>query len=351
MTSIEVSGLRFGYGPTAVLDGLDFRADAGDLVAVIGASGCGKTTLLRLIAGLERPAAGTVTLDGTVVDGPGVHVQPHRRNVGLVPQEGALFPHLDVAANIGFGLHRRDPGRQARIGELLELAGLEGLGHRLPRELSGGQQQRVALARSLAPRPRVVLLDEPFGSLDAQTRVAVRTEVAQMLSQEKTTGVLVTHDRAEALTLAERVAVMVRGRVVQDGRPFDVYDNPTDHEVARLLGPATFLPGVAVGPHLVRTALGEHEVRSVAPGATGSGPVTVLLRPEQVVPSATGVPARVRTVDFTGAGVDVGLDLEDGSRLDAWVTRLRPHVGDSLTVGVSGGVHVLPTLPTRPAVR
>ncbi|WP_110182791.1 ABC transporter ATP-binding protein [Nocardioides solisilvae] len=345
MSSIEVSGLRFGYGSTAVLDGLDFHAEAGDLVAVIGASGCGKTTLLRLVAGLERPDAGIVTLDGVVVDAPGVHVQPHLRRVGLVPQEGALFPHLDVAANIGFGLPRRGPERRARIEELLELAGLQGLGGRMPRELSGGQQQRVALARSLAPRPRVVLLDEPFGPLDAQTRVAVRTEVSEMLRQEKTTGVLVTHDRAEALTMADQVAVMVDGRVLQHGRPFDVYDAPVDHRAARLLGPGTFLPGEPSGPHRVRTALGDLEVRSVAPGATTAGEVTALVRPEQVVPDPDGVAALVRTVDFTGAGVSVGLELPDGRQLRAWVTRVRPHAGETLTVTVRGGVHLVPAPP------
>lgn len=341
MTSIRVSGLHFGYGRAWVLDGVDLDVASGDLLTVIGASGCGKSTMLRLVAGFERPAAGTIHLDDTLVAGPGVHVPPDRRHVGIVPQEGALFPHLTVADNIGFGLARRDPERPARVAQLVALAGLAGLEGRYPRELSGGQQQRVALARALAPRPRVVLLDEPFASLDAQSRVDVRAQVAQMLRQESVTGILVTHDRAEALTMADRVAVMAAGRVAQTGKPFVLYDAPAAVEIARLLGPGSFLPVIEREADHVVTVLGRHPVRSTSDLLGPDTPALALVRPEQVALSPTGVRTTVRAVDFVGAGVQVLLDLPDGQVLEAWVSRVRPHVGDTLSVVVNDGVHLL----------
>lgn len=340
MTGIKISHLRFGYHRTWVLDGVDLEVASGDLLAVIGASGCGKSTLLRLVAGFEQPGSGTIHLDDTLVAGPGMHVPPDRRHVGVVPQEGALFPHLTVADNIGFGLPRRAPGRAERVAELVALAELTGLEGRYPRELSGGQQQRVALARALAPRPGVVLLDEPFASLDAQTRLNVRGQVAQMLRREGATGVLVTHDRGEALTMADQVAVMVRGRITQVGKPFDLYDTPAHPEVARLLGPASFLPVLSRTPEHVTTALGRHPVRSSSVGAREKA-VLALVRPEQVAVSEGGVRTTVRAVDFVGAGVQLLLELPDGQLVEASMSRVRPHVGDTLTVTVDDGVHLL----------
>lgn len=348
MTSIRISGLHFDYGQGPVLAGVDLDVTGGDLLAVIGASGCGKSTMLRLVAGFERPTAGTVHLGETLVAGPGVHVPPDRRHVGIVPQEGALFPHLTVADNIGFGLARRAPGRAERVAELVALAGLVGLEGRYPRELSGGQQQRVALARALAPRPQVVLLDEPFASLDVQTRVDVRVQVAQMLRREGATGVLVTHDRAEALTMADRVAVMLAGQVAQVGEPFDLYDAPALPEVARLLGPGSFLPVLEREADHVTTVLGRHPVRSTSPLLDPDSPTLALVRPEQVALSPSGVRTTVRAVDFVGAGVQVLLDLPDGTVLDAWVSRVRPHVGDTLDIAVNDGVHLLGDSPSPP---
>ncbi|WP_319804432.1 ABC transporter ATP-binding protein [Nocardioides malaquae] len=342
MTGIAISQLRFGYHRSWVLDGVDLEVASGDLLAVIGASGCGKSTLLRLMAGFERPAEGTIHLGDTLVAGPGTHVSPDRRQVGIVPQEGALFPHLTVAENIAFGLPRRAPDRRARVAELVALADLVGLEQRMPRELSGGQQQRVALARALAPRPGVVLLDEPFASLDAQTRVNVRAQVAQMLRREGATGVLVTHDRGEALTMADRVAVMVGGRITQVGEPFALYDAPANREVARLLGPASFVPVLERGSGHVTTVLGGHPERSAGPGVDDAAGAVALVRPEQVVVADSGVRTTVRAVDFVGAGVQLLLELPDGQVVEASVSRVRPHVGDTLTVAVDDGVHLLP---------
>ncbi len=275
MTSVEVRGLSFGYDVEPVLRDVDVCTPDGTLLAVVGSSGCGKTTLLRVLAGFERPWAGEVRLGGEVVVGPGVDVALHRRRVGIVPQEGALFPHLSVADNVGFALARRDPGRAARVAELLVLAGLQGLGDRYPRELFGGQQQRVALARALAPRPRVVLLDEPFAALDPATRRGVRVAVREVLAEEGATAVLVTHDREEALSMADRVAVLDAGRVLQVGGPTEVYDAPVDAVVAALLGEVNLLP---VDAPLVLSGGAGH----------GSGGGRAVVRPEQVAVAPDG---------------------------------------------------------------
>ena len=214
--ALRCDGLSKAFGDAAAVDDASFHVTAGTVLALLGPSGCGKTTTLRLIAGLDRPDAGTIVLGGSEVQGPDVSVPPERRRVGLVFQDYALFPHLDVRANVGFGLSRRN-GRAARVAETLELVGLSALASRMPHELSGGQQQRVALARALAPNPRVVLLDEPFSNLDAALRNDLRNDVRRVLRESGTTAVFVTHDQEEALSLADQVAVMIDGRVLQVG--------------------------------------------------------------------------------------------------------------------------------------
>ena len=240
MTDLAVVGLDKAFGDHPVLTGVDLHVPAGSLTAILGPSGSGKTTLLRVLAGFERADAGTVTIGSRVVDGPGVQVAPERRRIGYVPQEGSLFPHLTVAANVGFGLprrHRRGP----LIAELLEAVGLSGLGSRYPHQLSGGQQQRVALARALAIQPKIVLLDEPFASLDAHLRASIRADVQQLLRDRGTTAVLVTHDQDEALSTADLVAVLRDGRIAQCGTPLDLYARPADAEIARFIGDANLL--------------------------------------------------------------------------------------------------------------
>ena len=324
MTAIDVRGLQFSYGSAPVLDHLDLEVPDATLVAVIGPSGCGKTTLLRVLAGFERPGAGTVEIGGEAVAGPGLHVPPHRRRVGIVPQEGALFPHLDVADNIGFALARRSPDRAARVAELVELAGLAGLEHRYPRELSGGQQQRVALARALAPRPRVVLLDEPFAALDAGTRRSVRASVRDVLAAAGATAVLVTHDRDEALSMADLVAVLVEGRVRQVAAPHDVYDRPVDRTVAALLGEVNLVPS------------GSPLVSHLALGAD----LDVVVRPEQLRATEPGaVAGRVISAEFAGSVTRVVVALDDRTELVASLTDARPRTGDRIGLTVSGQVH------------
>ena len=308
MTALSVSGVHKAYGETEVLRGVDLRVPHGGLTAILGPSGCGKTTLLRLIAGFADPDAGSIVFGDEVVVGDGVSVPPQRRRVGYVPQEGALFPHLSVTDNITFGLPRRDRRGRRRVGELLDLVGLAGvLAGRYPHELSGGQQQRVALARALAPRPAVVLLDEPFAALDAALREGTRRAVAAALRAADATAVLVTHDQSEALSLADEVGVMRDGLLVQLDSPSTVYSRPADTGVAAFVGDAVLISAVINGKHAT-CALGTVEVVGTCP----PGPATVLLRPEQLrigPVGADGTPARVREIAYYGHDATVRLDL------------------------------------------
>ena len=313
-TAIVVcNGLRRTYGGLAAVEDLDLEVRRGELLAVLGPSGCGKTTLLRLIAGFERPDSGSITLDGTVVVGPATFLPPEHRRVGIVVQDHALFPHLTVAGNVAYGL-RRDPERQARVAEVLAMVGLEGIGGRYPAELSGGQQQRVAIARALAPKPGVILLDEPFANLDAALRARIRFEVRAILEAAGATAVLVTHDQEEALSLADRVAVVDRGRVAQVGTPDEVYRRPASPFVARFVGDADLLPGASDGK-AVTTPLGRLAVEGPAPAA---GPALAVIRPENLrLVADPGGPATVSLVTYYGHDQLVQVALGGGTVLRA----------------------------------
>jgi len=284
MRQLAVTDLHKAFGRHPVLTGLNLEVSAGSFTAILGPSGSGKTTLLRLLAGFERPDAGTITIGERVVDGPGSHVPPERRKIGYVPQEGALFPHLTVQKNVGFGLPARER-RGMRTAELLDAVGLSGMGSRYPHQLSGGQQQRVALARALAIRPEVVLLDEPFTSLDAHMRASVRADVHRICRAAGTTAVLVTHDQDEALSMADRIAVLRDGRIVQYTAPQSLYSRPADPALARFVGDANLLDGELCDPAatgMVATALGLLPLEPDSMSAEGSSEVTVLIRPEQL---------------------------------------------------------------------
>nr|WP_202884936.1 ABC transporter ATP-binding protein [Actinopolymorpha cephalotaxi] len=330
------------------MHGIDLEVAAGTTTAVLGPSGCGKTTLLRVVAGFMRPDSGEVRVGDHVVAGPGVWVAPEKRGLGYVAQEGNLFPHLDVAANISYGLPRRERRTRAGVGDLLELVGLSGdLARRRPDQLSGGQQQRVALARALARRPSIVLLDEPFSALDPELRMATREAVAAALAHERATVVLVTHDRAEALSFADQVAIMHDGRLTQVGPPADVYRAPLDRRSAVSLGEACFLPGV-LDNGVVTCALGALPV----PDAAGSGPCEVLLRPEQLrlgEPDASGRVAEVTRTVFYGHDALVVLRLDDPLEDSAGPVEVSarvlgdeaPPVGSRVSVRVVGAPHVV----------
>nr|WP_221473539.1 ABC transporter ATP-binding protein [Planomonospora venezuelensis] len=321
--------------------GASLTVGEGDLAAVLGPSGCGKTTLLRIVAGFEGLDAGSVRIGDREVAG----LPPEKRRVGIVPQEAALFPHLSVARNVGFGLPRGAAGRAARIEECLELVGLAGYGERMPHQISGGQQQRVALARALAPRPGVVLLDEPFNALDRSLRVSVRDEVRAALKRAGATAVLVTHDQEEALSMADTVAVMREGRIVQEGTPAAVYAAPRDLGVATFVGEAVVLAasgggnggGGGGGGGTVSCELGSLPRRS----GGGSGPGRVALRPEQFVLGAPGEGAGgvVERVEFFGHDAAVTVALESGTVIRARTRGDVPHrPGDRVGVTVEGPV-------------
>ncbi len=341
MTSLELRGVTKFYGTTKVLTGIDLDVSAGSITTVLGPSGCGKTTLLRLIAGFTRPDSGTISFGKQQVVSSTAFVSPQRRNVGYVAQEGALFPHLNVAANITFGLSRQERRAKSRVEELLALVDLDtALAKRFPHELSGGQQQRVALARALAPKPSIVLLDEPFASLDASLRVGTGKAVVNALRQAGATAVMVTHDQDEALSLADQVAVMREGSLVQVGSPRAVYGQPVDTRVGEFVGEAVILPAT-ISNGFATTTLG----RLAVSGDHGDGAASVLIRPEQLQLNelgASGVAARVTEVSYFGHDAAVYLELADtGQPVVARVTGVKaPALNVTVGVAVDGPVLV-----------
>jgi iron(III) transport system ATP-binding protein len=354
MMALEAVGVWKSYGAVPVLRGVSLSVRPGALTAILGASGAGKTTLLRVVAGFEPADAGTVTLGGLKVDGKRERVPPERRHIGYVPQDGALFPHLTVHANVAFALPRGSlAGRRGRpgglAGEMLDLVGLADLGGRYPHELSGGQQQRVAIARALASRPRLVLLDEPFAALDASLRSTVRADVLGALRATGTTGVLVTHDQDEALSAADYVAVLRDGTVTQAGTPAEVYSAPVDPWTAAFVGTANLLPGVLEaderGEPRVRTALGSHALRDGViepPDAVRGLEVTVLVRPEQLTLSG-GVAGTVCETSYHGHDALVTVDVAGLGpvRSRTWGGSA-PALGDKVTLGVADPVTAWP---------
>ncbi len=335
---IHVQDVRVSYGPVAVLNGFTLLVRPGEFISVLGRSGAGKTTALRVIAGFEPVTAGYVRLSGRLVGSSFVHAPPDRRRVGVVFQEYALFPHLTVAGNVGFGLGNLDRSeRESRVRPVIEMTGLAGLEGRYPHELSGGQQQRVALARALAPRPVALLLDEPFSNLDRQTRAGLRREVREIVKHAGATTVLVTHDREEALALADRVAVMGVGKVEQVGAPEEVYRQPISAEVARLISPCEVIPGVQCG-NTVETEVGVLPISELSTHA-GGDKVLVLMRATELElqPSETGVDARVAYREFRGEFTEYGVRLPSGV-----VLRVRRRSGDGPPVGTRVSVQVRP---------
>ena len=337
--ALRVRGLRKSFGAVCAVDALDLDVSAGSICALLGPSGCGKTTTLRLIAGLERPDSGVVTVSGRELSSPTAFVPPDRRRIGMVFQDYALFPHLDVAANVGYGLGRKpDPDR---VHTALELVGLAGAADRSVHELSGGQQQRVALARALAPTPDLVLLDEPFSNLDASLRDRLRQEVREILLEAGVTALFVTHDQEEALSLAESVAVMREGRIEQVGSPEEIYSRPASRWMAEFIGDIEVLPGEA------RDGRAECELGSFPAEIAHSGPVDVLVRPESLAvglhgpSSAAG--AEVVSRRFFGHDQLVELRLPSGRIVRSRRLGFPPwHPGDRVQVWIDGPTDVLP---------
>jgi iron(III) transport system ATP-binding protein len=330
---VGLVGVEKRFGATQAIAGADLSVCRGELVAILGPSGCGKTTLLRAIAGFEQPDAGRIIVGGRVVASADTWVPPERRTIGMVFQDYALFPHLTVEKNIGFGVPR--DLRATRIPEVLALVGLDGLAKRQPGELSGGQQQRVALARALAPKPDLILLDEPWSSVDTMLRESVRDEIVAILRAAQVTVLLVTHDREEAFSLADRVALMAEGRIIQVAPPEELYLAPATRWAAEFVGPVNVLPGVVDGS-AVGTALGTFQVNG-APHARC--PVEALIRPELLVlrPRANAV-NEVIGRDFRGHDVFYRVRLADGTVVCAQ----RPST-ESIHLGTRVEVHPHPS--------
>jgi iron(III) transport system ATP-binding protein len=339
--ALQISGLRKSFNGTLAVSDFDLEVADGEVCALLGPSGCGKTTTLRLISGLERPDSGSIAIGGRTLTGDRVHVAPEKRRVGIVFQDYALFPHLDVAANVGYGLGRNPD--QRRVADALSMVGLGDAGERPVHELSGGEQQRVALARALAPTPDLVLLDEPFSNLDASLRERLRGEVREILRRSGVTALFVTHDQEEALSLADRVAVMREGTVVQTGMPEEVYGQPASRWVADFLGEAEVLPAT-VGDGFVECELGRF---GVDPGFRG--PADLVVRPESVAVGAGPSPRGLEGEDgvvvartFYGHDQLVRVELASGRKIrsrrlgfPAW------HPGDRVKVWIDGPVNVL----------
>ncbi|MCC8927250.1 MAG: ABC transporter ATP-binding protein [Rhodococcus sp. (in: high G+C Gram-positive bacteria)] len=326
MNGLSVRGLVASYGAREVLSGVDLDLAAGEMLAILGPSGCGKTTLLRSIAGLHRIDRGRVELDERVLAEPAsIHIAPEDRKIGLMPQEGGLFPHLSVGENIGFGLVKAFPHkriadrkqRRARIEAMLELVGLPGATDARPSEMSGGQQQRIALARALAPKPAVILMDEPFASLDPGLRVGIRQEVRALLKESKTPALLVTHDRAEAMTTADRVTVLLGGRAAQTATPEQLYRLPSSIDVGTFVGESILLDADRTG------AAAETVLGTIAVVGSAAGRGQVLVRPEQLEP----------VIDPNGSFHVVATEFAGPYTL---VTSRHVVTGDSVTSWVTG---------------
>lgn len=328
MAHLEIHNLVQRYGAHVVVQDVSFQVETGHIACLLGPSGCGKTTLLRCIAGFEEVAGGEVRLDGVSVSRPGFRLPTERRKIGMVFQDYALFPHLTVDQNVAFGLGQASAAeKQARVEHLLALVGLQGLGYKYPHELSGGQQQRVALARALAPRPQLILLDEPFSNLDVDLRERLSLEVRDILKEEGCTAILVTHDQHEAFAMADEIGIVAEGRIQQWDSPYNLYHQPANRFVADFIGQGVLVPGRVIGEHQVRIDLGT--LNSVSPVECSKGcgtcngtraehqcQVDVLLRPDDVVhDDASSTRARVLNKAFRGADILYTLELTGGTRV------------------------------------
>jgi iron(III) transport system ATP-binding protein len=331
---VEVSQLRVQYPgrPQAAVDEVSFGLRAGDIGVFIGPSGCGKTTLLRAVAGLERAAAGEIRIAKSLVSGPGVHVAAESRRIGMVFQDYALFPHIDVGRNVGFGIdHLPRPERAARVAEVLELVGLEGIQRRYPHELSGGQQQRVALARAMAPKPQLLLLDEPFSNLDVDLRERLAHEIRAILKAAKATALFVTHDQLEAFAIGDVIGVMHEGHLHQWDDAYTLYHRPATRFVADFIGHGVFAPATlreVDNQVVVQTPLGEltDMAECPLPCAYASGECDVLLRADDIVHDDDApVKAEIVRKAFRGSEFLYTLRLASGQTVLAHVPSHHDH--------------------------
>ncbi|MGZ0020298.1 ABC transporter ATP-binding protein [Nitrosomonas sp. wSCUT-2] len=342
---LQLKNIRQAYGSQVVIHDLSLTLEQGQIGCLLGPSGCGKTTALRCIAGFEPVSAGEILLNGVCVSDPKRQVPPERRRIGMVFQDYALFPHLDVAANIGFGLHRLTKNeREQRVEELLHVVHLASVAKKYPHELSGGQQQRVALARALAPKPALLLLDEPFSNLDVSLRERLSMEVREILKHQKITAILVTHDQAEAFAIADEIGVMNHGAMQQWDTAFNLYHHPANRFVADFIGQGVFVTGTVKNPQQVEIELGV--INGEVPRHCVTGDVVeVLLRPDDIVhDDASPLQATIISKAFRGAEILYALRLAGGERILALVPSHHNHlVGEK--IGIKLETHHLVVFP------
>lgn len=337
---LELERIVQRYGTHTVVDGVGFRIDSGSIACLLGPSGCGKTTLLRCIAGFEPIAEGEIRVKGHAVTRPDFRVAPEKRRIGMVFQDYALFPHLTIAGNIAFGLARRDAGTARRVDHLLATVGLAGQGGKYPHELSGGQQQRVALARALAPRPELILLDEPFSNLDVDLREHLSLEVRSVLKQEGMTAILVTHDQHEAFAMADEIGVMADGKIQQWDTPYNLYHRPANRFIADFVGQGAFLTGTVLDSRRVAVELGTLESRvplECLKGCADCGQgcrVEVLLRPDDIVhDDRSPTQAEILHRAFRGAEFLYTLRLASGAEVLSLVPSHHNHaIGERIGI-------------------
>lgn len=333
MSNVTISNLEVGFANQLVLKGVDLEVPAGSIVSVLGPSGCGKTTLLRAIAGLLPVHQGSISIGGEEVSSQDLNVPPERRRIGWMPQDASLFPHLSVRENIAFGIGKSKQAND-RVIELSQMVGLSNLLERSPNQLSGGQAQRVSLARALATRPSILLLDEPFAALDPMLRHPLREEVVALLREQKSTALLVTHDQEEALALSDYVAVMAEGQIVQWGAPQEVYDYPSTLWLARFMGDTVELPG-KYADGFVDCSLGKFAVRLIEPGIRDQDEVRVVIRPEWIEIDRSGDDAEVTAMSYTGHDALITARATTGDLIQAKVSSINlPQVGSRVTISI-----------------
>jgi iron(III) transport system ATP-binding protein len=334
MPLLKVENISAGYGREPVVDALSFHINRGEIVSLLGPSGCGKTTALRAIAGFEPISDGQILIAGNLASAPGVTVPPEQRSIGMVFQDYALFPHLTISENIAFGLKKMPAvDRKVQVEHLLDATGLRKMAGRYPHELSGGQQQRVALARALAPRPTLLLMDEPFSNLDIELRERLSTEVRDLLKAEGISGILVTHDQHEAFAVSDKVGVMRDGRILQWDTPYNLYHEPNHRFVADFVGQGRFIQGIVRSPETFETELGLLRGNRACNQAMGEK-VEILIRPDDLVPDEGGeIEAEVKDKAFKGAEILYTLELPTGTRLlSLFPSHHDHHLGDTVRV-------------------
>ena len=334
MPLLKVEQISAGYGSEIVIESLSFRVNRGEIVSLLGPSGCGKTTALRAIAGFEPVIAGEILIEQRKVSAPGMTVPPEQRSIGMVFQDYALFPHLTVSDNIAFGLRKKAAvDRRVQVEHLLDATGLNGMGDRYPHELSGGQQQRVALARALAPRPTLLLMDEPFSNLDVELRERLSVDVRDLLKSEGISGVLVTHDQHEAFAVSDKVGVMRDGGLLQWDTPYNLYHEPSDRFVADFIGQGRFIAGIVRSPEAFDTEVGILRANRPCTQTVGAR-MEILIRPDDIVPDEQGeIRAVIKDKAFKGAEILYTLELPTGTRLlSLFPSHYDHHLGDTVRV-------------------